>query len=410
MERKQNKCKADTEEEESGEVDDIDKDPDFNPDDEFIEDASMIIEDEEDMFETDKHSHAINFAEAGEYVIWIREQLVELEHAVKFGGNVVERSYWKFVKLLRDGIKNIGTWSPIEAADVNQVIKTIVDPKCTAWQKKMKGGKTGNCQTIMKAEEKEEKVLKTAEDREIPEEASTVLGEDSLKGKTNEERREKNPTIKHYFQHIQHAPEEAACASGKLLELASVLDRDEFMIVAREGTRPLIALEFPEMKQQIQQKKEEVKKAELREEMKNMNIDDIVAEQNLPTPLQRWAKSKILLPTRYLAAATHYFIYSQAVQVWLMTNKAVAKKFNVSLSSLHRITSGRRYAGESETQKLQKGEHGELTVKVSKNKEQKGKIAVTKVPMGTGEELDESTPAQGMRKRRKSQEVKPMEH
>ena len=72
-----------------------------------------------------------------------------------------------------------------------------------------------------------------------------------------------------------------------------------------------------------------MKKAEMREELKNMDIEEIVALQNLPIPLERWKNSKILLPTQYLAAVTHFFVYSQAVQNAPMTNKFVAQKFNV---------------------------------------------------------------------------------
>ena len=292
---------------------------------------------------------------------------------------------------------------PIEYADVDQVLKTVVDQSCIAWRKKLKGVKTGNSRNILKAEEKKSEVLRAAEDAEIPSDAEGVLGEDSLKGKTPEEQREIRLTIKRFFQHVSRAHEEAACAAGKLAELVTVLDKEEFNVIARAGTRPLVAIEFPEIKELIKEKKEEVRKAELKEELKQMDIKLIVALQNLPTPLERWKDSKVMLPTRYLAAATHYFIYSQAVQEAPMTNKLVAKKFDVSLSTLHRITSGRRYAGGHETTRAQTGEHGEVTVKVVKKKE-KGKIAVTKVPVTTQGEVDESTPAQGLRKRRRSSE------
>ena len=295
------------------------------------------------------------------------------------------------------------TYLPIEYADVDQVLKTVVDQSCIAWRKKLKGVKTGNSRNILKAEEKKSEVLRAAEDAEIPSDAEGVLGEDSLKGKTPEEQREIKLTIKRFFQHVSRAHEEAACAAGKLAELVTVLDKEEFNIIARAGTRPLVAIEFPEIKKLVEDKKEEVRKAELKEELKQMDIKQIVALQNLPTPLERWKDSKVMLPTRYLAAATHYFIYSQAVQEAPMTNKLVAKKFDVSLSTLHRITSGRRYAGGHETTRAQMGEHGEVTVKVVKKKE-KGKIAVTKVPVTTQGEVDESTPAQGLRKRRRSSE------
>ena len=332
------------EEEEEEEKDDEDQDPDYNPDkdpeNDFIDDNESIFMEDQDVMEIEKHSHVINFKESGEYTVWIRDNLDELERAVKVGGGVAEHSYAKFIELLRDGIMKMETYSPIEGSDVKQVIKTIVDPTCCAWRKKMKGVNTGNCRTIMKAEEKKEQVLKAAENKEIPEDAEAVLEEDSLKGKSPEEQRDIKITIKRFFQHVAKSHEEAACAAGKLVELVDVLDPDKFGTIARAGTHPILAIEFPEVKKLVEQKRDDVKKAEMKEELKNMDIEEIVALQNLPTPLERWKKSKILLPTRYLATATRFFIYSQAVQNTPMTNKFVAKKFNVSISTLHHITSG----------------------------------------------------------------------
>ena len=116
------------------------------------------------------------------------------------------------------------TYLPIEYADVDQVLKTVVDPSCIAWRKKLKGVKTGNCRTIMRAEEKKSEVLRAAEDAEVPSDAEGLLGEDSLKGKTPEEQREIRLTIKRFFQHVSRAHEEASCAAGKLAELVDVLD------------------------------------------------------------------------------------------------------------------------------------------------------------------------------------------
>ena len=59
------------EEEEYRKVDDKDKDPDYRPEkdpeqDFIIEDAEL---DEEETFEIEKHVHAINLQEAGDYVV-----------------------------------------------------------------------------------------------------------------------------------------------------------------------------------------------------------------------------------------------------------------------------------------------------------------------------------------------------
>ena len=85
-----------------------------------------------------------------------------------------------------------------------------------------------------------------------------------------------------------------------------------------------------------------------------------------------------------------------------MTNKGVAEKFKVPVGSLHRITSGRCYAGGHASQKGRQVEHGEVMVKVSKKKKDKGKTIVTKTPAAATADVDDSTPAERLRKRRRS--------
>ena len=48
-------------------MDDEDKDPDFNPEGEFIApDDDTINDEEEDTFQVEKHSHALNFMQRQE--------------------------------------------------------------------------------------------------------------------------------------------------------------------------------------------------------------------------------------------------------------------------------------------------------------------------------------------------------
>ena len=68
-----------------------------------------------------------------------------------------------------------------------------------------------------------------------------------------------------------------ACAAGKLVELVDVLDREELCTIAWAGTRPLIILDFPEVHKLTEVKKEEVKKAEVREELQNRDIEEVIA-------------------------------------------------------------------------------------------------------------------------------------
>ena len=70
---KAQKRRYDMEEEEYIEPDDKDRDPDYNPtkdpEQEFVEEDTYL--DDEAMFEIEKHVHAINLQEAGDYVVEI---------------------------------------------------------------------------------------------------------------------------------------------------------------------------------------------------------------------------------------------------------------------------------------------------------------------------------------------------
>ena len=105
-------------------------------------------------------------------------------------------------------------------------------------------------------------------------------------------------------------------------------------------------------------------------------------------PVEHWVESKIMSPWAYLAVAVYYFLYSVVDQKKAVANQAVADLFKVSKSNLHRITSGRKYAGGSVTtgkklksvQELE--EHGEQMVKIAKVKpkpKSKKKVVVMKV-------------------------------
>ena len=203
------------------------------------------------------------------------------------------------------------------------------------------------------------------EDKDIPpEDDTTVVDPEKLTGKTEEEKKEVKRMLQKFWSHVEKAHEEAACAAGELGRLSMVLEPDDYFKLVEAGTHPIIMMEIPKAKQMITQQKEAEERARSREDMKNMKIEDIIIEQNLPTPLDRWKDSKVLLPTRYLAAAVHYFVYSQADQANPMTNKFVADKFKLSPSNLHRIITGRHYSGGST--KVTSEEHGERFVKVAK--------------------------------------------
>ena len=334
----------------------------------------MVIEDddEEETFQVQKHSHTLNFSEAGEFVVWVRGELQELQRVVCKGKDI-DIHYKTFVTILKDAIVKMGSWGPIAGADVDAIVKTVLDVNCTAWKKAMQGVKMGNSKTIMKIEEKREGVIRVIEGRDIPmEDNTTVVDADKIEGKSEEEKKEIKRMLWKFWGHITKAHEEVACAAGELSRLSMVLEPDNYFKVVAARTCPIIAMEIPKVKQMVAQQKEAEEWVRSCDEMRNTRIEDIIIEQNLPTLLERWKDLKVLLLTRYLAAAVHYFVYSQVDQANPMTNKFVLDKFNLSSSNLHRIIMGRHYAGH-ETTKVAPEDHGEKFVKVAKAQSEKSK-------------------------------------
>ena len=124
------------EEEEKEMIDDMDKDKDYDPDNDpevefMVEDQEM---DGEDMFEVEKHLHTVNFDEAGDYLVAMNRYMEAFTKIIRRGKEDIAREYKKLIKFVKLMIEKLGAYSPIEAADMDAVFDTIVDPQCIAWR------------------------------------------------------------------------------------------------------------------------------------------------------------------------------------------------------------------------------------------------------------------------------------
>ena len=179
--------------------------------------------------------------------------------------------------------------------------------------------------------------------------------------------------------------------------------------------------QVPEMLTQAAEMKSDREQQQRLENLKGQLIEEVINEQNMSRPVLRWAESKILSPSLYLATGVYFFLYNTVDQKKTVPNQAVADMFGVSRSNLHRITSGWKYSGGSTTmgrkakslQELE--EHGEPMVKVKGKMKQKEAVTKTsrKPKLIDLPFLDEKL-AQGTRSSHKRKgfddDAKPMEH
>ena len=250
-------------------IDDTDKDKDYDPGDD--PEADFVVEDQEmddeDMFKVEKHVHAVNFKEAGDYLVamnWYMEAFLKI---VRRGKEDVAREYKKLIKFVKLMIEKLGAYSPIEAVDVEAVFEMVVDPQCVAWQRAQHGTKTGNSKEILWVKEKRWKVERSIEEREISPDGQVKTFANTMTVKSKTERAEVVHMIKRYFGHVARAHEEVASAARIAQELVDEVDENLWLQIVSNGTRPLVMLQVPEMMQQVAMMKSDRERREKAEQL-----------------------------------------------------------------------------------------------------------------------------------------------
>ena len=110
-------------------VNDTEKDKDYDPDEDL--DAEFVVEDQEiedeDIFEVEKHVHAVNFNEAGDYLVVMNRYMEAFAKIVQRGKDDVMRKFKKLIKFVKLMVEILGAYLAIEAADTDAVFETIMD-------------------------------------------------------------------------------------------------------------------------------------------------------------------------------------------------------------------------------------------------------------------------------------------
>ena len=164
-EKKKGKEGDKDEQEEAPMIDDVDKDRDCDPDNDL--EADFVTEDQDiedkDTFEVEKHVHAINIVEVGDYLVAMWRYMDAFEKIVCRGKSDMPREYKKLIHFVKLMIDKLGAYSPIESGDVDTVYDTIVDPQWVAWRHALHGTKTGNSKEILQVQEKRWKAERSIE-------------------------------------------------------------------------------------------------------------------------------------------------------------------------------------------------------------------------------------------------------
>ena len=277
----------------------------------------------------------------------------------------------------------------MEHADKEAVFRIIVDLTCMAWRRALHGAKTGNSKDLQRIEEKHINVLKTVEECEISSKEDMVEIAEPKEESSDEQKKHVKELVKRYWAHTMKAHEEASVATNILQLLSNKMDEKSYTALITVGTRPLIMMHVPQMTSEATTVKLEWEHEEKAENLRNTPIEEIIKEQNVLVPVDRWADSSIMLPTQYSAAMVYYFVYAEANPKQNDTNKGMTEMFKLVSSNLHKLVSGKKYHGGSQgagkiaSTLRELEEHGEPMVQCIRKKAVKGGSSASTTTSGT---------------------------
>ena len=92
--------------------------------------------------------HCVNMKRAEDYQAYLQQIVVDFEHTIKTGGTDIRENYSKVIQSMFWVVK-ANKQTILNRADVDEVLASIPDPKCKAWQMKLNGKTTVDPGTLV---------------------------------------------------------------------------------------------------------------------------------------------------------------------------------------------------------------------------------------------------------------------
>ena len=244
--------------------------------------------------------HCINMTRAEDYQVYLRQIVMDFEHIIKTGGTDIRENYGKVIQSMFWAVK-ANKQTILNGADPDEVLASILDPKCKAWKLKLNRKTAVDPGTLV-------------DDTDIgPQTASQMMSmkpqevfelvEDELVRKSKEQVNAIKKCIGNICREQALAHRHAAEAADNLAALTDMVSLPILVKVISGTMRPMVAIKIPEVDDMLaraQEKVDAIKQAkqkvgELRP------IDEVVFAQNVPKYNPEWEHSPNGRATSYLA-------------------------------------------------------------------------------------------------------------
>ena len=219
--------------------------------------------------------HCINMKQADDYQAYLRQIVLEFERLIKSGGTNISEEYGKVIQSMFWAVK-ANKQTILNGADLVEVLASVRDARCKAWQLKLSGKMVIDPTTLVEDTEMASDVM-NLKPQEIFE-----LVEDELVSKMKEQVNIIKKCIGNICREQVLAHRHAAEAADNMASLTELVSLPILLKVISATMRPTVAIKIPkvdEMMARAEQKVEAIRKAKQKVgELKP--IDEVVFAQN----------------------------------------------------------------------------------------------------------------------------------
>ena len=265
--------------------------------------ASAEEEDEPDDIPEGFHlheqsPHCINMTRTDDYQAYLWQIVIEFERLIKSGATDVREKYSKVIQSMFWAVK-ANKQTILNGADQDEVLVSILDPKCRAWRMKLNGKTAVDPGTLV--DDTEIGPQTASEMMKMKPQEVFELVEEELVGKTKEQINAIKKCIGNICREQALAHRHAAEAADNLVMLTEMI------------SLPTMAIKIPEVDDMIaraQEKVDAIKQA--KQKVGELQpIDEVVFAQNVPKYNPEWEHSlmeerPVILQCWYVDTCTSY--------------------------------------------------------------------------------------------------------
>ena len=288
-----------------------------------------------------KEDACINPAEAARFRKAMQDEARELEKAVRKGVNVAE-AYEMLIMHVIQACKDMNYEIPVDI-EVGDILPTIEDPECKAWQLKLQGiqtagegelnvSKTDNAGVCVAKKKYEVKDI-AAYMEEITADWSELKCKNSLL------------TMKKVMGNMSVAHRMVAEASQKMINLLDKIKLPFWMKLTDMTMRPLVHLEIPEVTVMCEEARQ-ISKENQQLWNQATKITTIMEANNLPFLPTAWCYKVEGKVKKVIAGIIYKYVKDQMYEGKIATPATeVSEKYTLNPTTMNRHILGKKYEG-----------------------------------------------------------------